>query len=233
MLAGSTSPGLSSGRIGDRAANVVLVAAVFAGHLLLAWVMGLLAPAGRGDFQVPTAISLTLHTLKTPDNFGRDVMIPRVPTTQDFAGGGNVRTEGSPAIAPVSAARTNEPAPGTEARPPGSPVSISGSQRSRCLFPEVLPDAERAACADQWMQQAAMAAPVGGSGDPERDAGLARQGQAAIARYEMRREGLRPNSRAAPCPEGPHARNECQFAIRGRLWSSRDGWLPDVRSQGE
>lgn len=59
------------------------------------------------------------------------------------------------------------------------------------------------------------------------DAVYAAEGQRALADYDRRRAPLKPNSRAVPCPNAdPMGR--CDFRVQTRIWSSRDGLLPDV-----
>lgn len=62
---------------------------------------------------------------------------------------------------------------------------------------------------------------------PIEDAAFAAEGQRALADYDRRRAPLKPNSRAVPCPNSdPMGR--CDFRVETRIWSSRDGLLPDV-----
>lgn len=62
---------------------------------------------------------------------------------------------------------------------------------------------------------------------PLEDAAFAAEGQRALADYDRRRAPLKPNSRAIPCPNAdPMGR--CDFRVETRIWSSRDGLLPDV-----
>lgn len=62
---------------------------------------------------------------------------------------------------------------------------------------------------------------------PIEDAAFAAEGQRALADYDRRRAPLKPNSRAVPCPNAD-VMGRCDFRVETRIWSSRDGLLPDV-----
>lgn len=59
-----------------------------------------------------------------------------------------------------------------------------------CANPQLLSREERAVCDDRFGERAAAAAPIEGTGNPERDARFAREGAAALAQYEARRRPL-------------------------------------------
>jgi hypothetical protein len=59
-----------------------------------------------------------------------------------------------------------------------------------CATPGLLSAAERAICDDRFGQRAAAAAPVAGTGNPERDARFAREGAQRLADYDRRRRPL-------------------------------------------
>lgn len=59
-----------------------------------------------------------------------------------------------------------------------------------CASPNLLTDRERAICDDRFGERAAAAAPIEGTGNPERDARFAREGARALAEYEGRRRPL-------------------------------------------
>ena len=59
-----------------------------------------------------------------------------------------------------------------------------------CASPDLLTAAERAICDDRFGERAAAAAPVEGTGNPERDARFAREGARRLAEYEARRRPL-------------------------------------------
>lgn len=59
-----------------------------------------------------------------------------------------------------------------------------------CASPQLLTEAERAICEDRFGERAETAAPIEGTGNPERDARFAREGARALAEYEARRRPL-------------------------------------------
>lgn len=89
--------------------------------------------------------------------------------------------------------------------------------------------AEPLPCEQVLAETAASTPPIAGTSDPARDARFAALGDQALADYERRRAPLKPNSRANPCPQSPNPGDPCAFSLKGRIWSSRDGWLPDLR----
>lgn len=112
------------------------------------------------------------------------------------------------------------------------PAPFNSSSRTSTLacrnLARTLTLEEQAVCDERFIQAASGASRINGTGDPARDARFAAEGAAALARYEQRRLGLKPNSRANPCPEGPNPSDPCAFAIQGRIWSDREGWFPDL-----
>jgi hypothetical protein len=54
-----------------------------------------------------------------------------------------------------------------------------------CASPELLNELERRHCRDRFGERAAVAPPITGSGNPERDAAFARQGARRLAEWEM------------------------------------------------
>ena len=116
--------------------------------------------------------------------------------------------------------------PATPERP-RNPVPRVGTFRCRA-GPERLTPVEQAECDQVFADAAARSGPIAGTGNPARDAQFAALGNQALADYDRRRAPLKPNSRANPCPESPNPGDPCAFTIKGRLWSSRDGWLPDL-----
>ncbi|MBU1383999.1 MAG: hypothetical protein KJ916_04005 [Alphaproteobacteria bacterium] len=97
-----------------------------------------------------------------------------------------------------------------------------------CARPALLGGEERALC-DRRM--AVRTAAISGTGDRARDARLARQGARALARYEARRAPL-SGADDPPCDKtGPVA--ECAVEIHVDLFSSIDGWLPNLRGDDE
>ena len=116
--------------------------------------------------------------------------------------------------------------PEMDARPPYA-LPADGPFGCR-LTPGRPASAEPLPCEQVLAETAASTPPIAGTGDPARDARLAALGNQALADYERRRAPLKPNSRANPCPESPNPGDPCAFSLKGRIWSSRDGWLPDL-----
>lgn len=72
-----------------------------------------------------------------------------------------------------------------------------------CASPHLLSAAERAVCDDRFGARAAAAAPIEGTGNPERDARFAREGARALANYEARRRPLAGGTGNVGVQEGP------------------------------
>ncbi|WP_298743918.1 hypothetical protein [uncultured Brevundimonas sp.] len=72
-----------------------------------------------------------------------------------------------------------------------------------CAGPRLLSAEERAICDDRFGARAAAAAPIQGTGNPERDARFAREGARALAAYEARRRPLSGGIGVVGPQEGP------------------------------
>lgn len=72
-----------------------------------------------------------------------------------------------------------------------------------CASPRLLSAEERAVCDDRFGARAAAAAPIDGTGNPERDARFAREGARALAEYEARRRPLGGGTGNVGVQEGP------------------------------
>lgn len=72
-----------------------------------------------------------------------------------------------------------------------------------CANPRLLSPAERAICDDRFGARAAAAAPIQGTGNPDRDARFAREGARALAEYEARRRPLGGGTGNVGVQEGP------------------------------
>lgn len=72
-----------------------------------------------------------------------------------------------------------------------------------CAAPEILSAAEREICDDRFGRRAAAAAPIAGTGNPERDARFAREGARRLAEYEARRRPLAGGSGNVGPQDGP------------------------------
>lgn len=72
-----------------------------------------------------------------------------------------------------------------------------------CASPELLSRAERAVCDEDFGRAAALARPIEGTGNPERDARFAREGARRLARYEARRRPLAGGAGVIGPQDGP------------------------------
>jgi hypothetical protein len=97
-----------------------------------------------------------------------------------------------------------------------------------CASPQLLSREDRALCEDRFGDQSAEAAPVSGTGSPERDARFARQGARELAGYAERRE-TRASQRAECEKSGPVA--DCGVEVSVGLFSSIHGFLPNQRRE--
>lgn len=98
----------------------------------------------------------------------------------------------APSAAPGAPAAP-PPAGGWTVRPETMGDRVGRGLRTRgpgCASPQLLSEAERAVCDDRFGERAAAAAPIAGTGNPERDARFAREGDRALAQYEARRQPL-------------------------------------------
>lgn len=117
---------------------------------------------------------------------------------------------------PQPSPRLQTPAPGVPA-PPATADSwqvrpetmgdrVGRGMRTRgpgCASPQLLSREERAICEDRFGERAAAAPPISGTGNPERDARFAREGAAALARYEARRRPLSGGTGIVGPQDGP------------------------------
>lgn len=97
-----------------------------------------------------------------------------------------------------------------------------------CASPQLLSREDRALCESRFGEQSAEAAPISGTGSPERDARFARQGARALAGYAERRE-VRASQRAECEKSGPVA--DCEVEVSVDLFSSIHGFLPNQRRE--
>ena len=113
--------------------------------------------------------------------------------------------------------------------PPAGDAAIARALRNGlgCRLGRSSP-ADQDRCDRVLAEAAARAGPIRGTGNPDRDARFAALGAEALARYGDKRKPLKPYSRAEPCPGSPNPGDDCAFSIQGRIWSNRDGWLPDL-----
>jgi len=202
----------------------------------------------------PIDVVLVRPSLSGEPSRGRETRpvdrpLPTTPVAETGRSRDDVRFRAGPvAIAPAQAAPSASPAAPDAPQPvPGSTAGLSDVWTVRPTQPDAriaeslrrsaagcrtlwdrLDPAERARCDQVFATTAARAGPIQRTADPARDARFAALGNQALADYDRRRAPLKPNSHANPCPEGPDPGDPCAFAIKGRLWSSRDGVLPDL-----
>ena len=162
---------------------------------------------------------------------------PRVPDRQARVRATPAATSPAPSEAVFAApvVPTTPSLRGTE--PPADPrigrldaVPLLGGRgladRLACQTPERLDPSRRADCERRLAAAAERVGPITGSGDARRDARFARQGAAALTRYEERRASGPMED--IPCDKsGPIA--ECEVEIKVDIWSSTRGWLPNQR----
>ena len=137
-----------------------------------------------------------------------------------------------PTPTPRSATETVPPATPPQAitdpwrvRPDDPAARIGNALRRGAAGCQMLNDQlapiEQAQCDRRFAERAADAAPITGSGDPDRDARFAAAGAQALADYERRRAPLKPNSRAQPCPHGNDLMGECPVRVIVPIYSKR------------
>ena len=108
------------------------------------------------------------------------------------------------------------PAPATTATPLVRPAPSLRAPSLRALCRgrlDLLTAQQQAACDDQFAQTAARATRIAGTGNPERDARFAAEGDAALDAYVRRRAPLNPDSRARPCPHDYDLRGQCDVWV--------------------
>jgi hypothetical protein len=192
-----------------------------------------LAPRLAGDGR---PVQLSRVAPNTPGTRGMNQMAERSP---DFHLPEPGRLSPSTANVPEPASATGPAAAdtipsGDGGRPDGfaGPTRFTGPPRTSALacrsLSRTLTVEEQAICDDRFARAASGAGRVTGTGNAARDARFAAEGAAALQTYEQRRLGLKPNSRANPCPGSPNPSDPCAVSIQGRIWSDRDGWFPDL-----
>jgi hypothetical protein len=104
------------------------------------------------------------------------------------------------------------------------------SETLSCNAPHLLSPEARRRCDDRWAGRADVRA-IAGTGDAERDAVFARHGARRLAAWEAQR--AMPARGEPPC-ERPNPVSGCDGAnIQVELFSSRDGFLPNLRKRRE
>lgn len=217
----------------DRRRAAVLIGSVVL-HVAILTVIGL-ELARTGAAPIPTEDTVYLDMAPRPRLAGER---PRLPSLSAIVTP-DVRPDARPTIAlPDSAIALQVQAdPGIPTIPPGASNATDERQAiARALRNGALgcrlgraEATEPDRCAGPLAGAMAGAHPIAGTGDPARDARMAVDSAAALANYERRRAPLKPYSRAEPCPGGADLMGRCPpISIQGRIWSSRDGWLPDL-----
>lgn len=151
---------------------------------------------------------------------------PREPLALPSTGfGGSVRsTRPAQAEGPAALPGATTETVDTVTAPTATGAAIARAMRLNGDCRRLIDPAERDLCMERRNARLA------GSDQlirPIEDAAFAAEGQRALADYDRRRAPLKPNSRAVPCPNSdPMGR--CDFRVETRIWSSRDGLLPDV-----
>lgn len=99
-----------------------------------------------------------------------------------------------------------------------------------CNAPHRLAPDDRRRCEERWSGHAAVR-PIRGTGDTERDAAFAQQGARRLAAWEAQRAA--PPRGDPPCVT-PHPMAGCEGVnIQVELFSSQDGFLPNLRKRRE
>lgn len=157
----------------------------------------------------------TARTRETPRPERPQPALPDAGTRlNDVAGEtGSAAAGDQPSAPSPRAAAAGAPAPsgdvGTaawQARPETMGDRVGRSLRTSvigCASPGLLSQAERAICDDRFGARAAAAAPIQGTGNPQRDARFAREGRRALAEYEARRRPLGGGVGVVGVQEGP------------------------------
>ena len=149
------------------------------------------------------------------------------PTTRDDSPGSQI-SETAPAFAPSTSSAEDE---AIDARwRVGSVTPGSGAGILSCDAPHRLyPDARRR-CEERWAGRENARAIVG-TGNAERDATFARHGARRLAAWEAQR--AMPARGDPPC-ERPNPVAGCEGVnVQVELFSSRDGFLPNLRKRRE
>ncbi|MEN5363677.1 hypothetical protein [Brevundimonas intermedia] len=149
------------------------------------------------------------------------------PTTRDDSPGSEI-SETAPASAPSASPAADE---AIDARwRVGSVTPGSGAGILSCDAPHRLyPDARRR-CEERWAGRENARA-IAGTGNAERDATFVRHGARRLAAWEAQR--ATPTRGDPPC-ERPNPVAGCEGVnVQVELFSSRDGFLPNLRKRRE
>ncbi|WGM47067.1 hypothetical protein KOAAANKH_01941 [Brevundimonas sp. NIBR10] len=205
-------------------------AAILLGSVLLHVAVLAVIGAGLSDarFVPSTEVPIYLEIDPAPSIAGitrtRSPTTPPVPTEVAVR-----RTPGPVTEKPSTASTLTNPAPvqngevgrptpaaATTATPVVRPAPSLRAPSLRALCRgrlDLLTAQQQAACDNQFAQTAARATRIAGTGNPERDARFAAEGDAALDAYERRRAPLNPDSRARPCPHDYDLRGQCDVWV--------------------
>ncbi|WP_312686746.1 hypothetical protein [Brevundimonas nasdae] len=100
-----------------------------------------------------------------------------------------------------------------------------------CDAPQHLSPEFRRQCDDRRLRLASDARSITGTGDADRDAAFARQGARRLAAWEAQRAD--PSRVAATCESPSPVAGCADVNIQVELFSSRDGFLPNLRKRRE
>ena len=194
-----------------------------------------------------------------PDERPRQTVVVTQPSPQARARGANSTSQAqAPAPstpdrptppAPRIARTTPDAAPSASADPIADPWRVTTETQAAataralrtspvgCRSPEMLTRAERVICDERFNERAAEAAarrPITGTGDPDRDTRFAREGAAALRRYEAKRRPLSggvgvlapqdcPGSNFGTGCAGAHLDSSMQMDSNRNVQTRRDG----------
>ncbi len=140
-----------------------------------------------------------------------------------------------PATTRASASAPSPPAPASsdiEDRWRVAPRADTPSLRIlSCDAPQHLSPEFRRQCDDRRLRLASDARSITGTGEAERDAAFARQGARRLAAWEAQRAD--PSRVAATCESPSPVAGCADVNIQVELFSSRDGFLPNLRKRRE
>lgn len=215
-------------------------------HLGILMVLGLRAATPETSPSIPYApifLEMASRPLLKDEAAQRPAPTPDAPAGRRSSARKRAETLAQPPLdAPAQASSTTIPSALPAVADPWR-VTRSRSGDARVHPPRLPPigcrdtalgrsAAEQALCDQRFGDAAARTRALGPrqatSAEARRDARFALDGAAALEAFEERERPLAPNARARPCPPGPSPSDPCAVAISGRIWSSRDGWFPDL-----
>lgn len=230
MTAALPSP--VAGARAPRPSRLVVLTAILALHLLVFGWLGLSSVPPLSAPEDPSPFVIELLPRSAPANADA-APIPTAPVLPPARPLVPFQPRSPALAAPAGRAAPGlalSPAPPQAVIEPAPSAAVFGALRNSALGCRLgrSTSADQDRCDRALAEAAARAAPVRGTGDPGRDARFAAEGAEQLARYEDKRKPLKPYSRAEPCPGSPSPSDDCAFTLQGRIWSSRDGWLPDL-----